>query len=257
MNCRFMPLSVRRARLAEVEGDAALLPASRSAVPKAPKGHRRSTATQGPPAKVKKVDTLSSEFAQIKELLLNLQPDDRESAPSGDSATRGSPCRDIDVLSTAASCSLFDDEGEGQDEDKDSVFRASDAFSQGSDGSLRGSEAGHATLKPAIRMALAGLGLDDAPITAAPPSAFFRQTPQPAVFSVPPSKPYIEELQRCWADPKLLSHHTSDGRNLAAMQEAGSYGLDRMAPIDPTIASLIVSPDEADLMRAVPDLSAG
>ena len=207
MNCRFMPLSVRRARLAEVEGDAALLPASRSAVPKAPKGRRRSTATQGPPAKVKKVDTLarkvdtlSSAFAQIKELLLNLQPDDRGSAPSGDSATRGSPCRDIDVLSTAASCSLFDDEGEGQDEDKDSVFRASDALSQGSDGSLRGSEAGHATLKPAIRMALAGLGLDDAPVTAAPPSAFFRQTPQPAVFSVPPLKPYIEELQRCWAD---------------------------------------------------------
>ena len=27
--------------------------------------------------------------------------------------------------------------------------------------------------------------------------------------------------------------------------EAGSYGLDRMAPVDPTIASLIVSPDEA------------
>ena len=72
----------------------------------------------------RKVGTLSSEFAQIKELLLNLQPDDRGSAPSGDSVTRRSPCRDIDVLSTAASCSLFDDEGDGQDEDKDSVSRA-------------------------------------------------------------------------------------------------------------------------------------
>ena len=110
---------------------------------------------------------------------------------------------------------------------------------------MRGSEAGHATLKPAIRMALADLGLDDAPATAAPSSAFFRQTPQRAAFSVPPSKPYTEELQRCWGDPTVLSHHTSDGRNLAAMQEAGSYGLDRMAPVDPTIASLIVSPDEA------------
>ncbi|XP_030293378.1 uncharacterized protein LOC115593839 [Sparus aurata] len=254
MNCRFMPLAVRRARLAAVEGDAALLPVSGSAVPRAPKGRgrRRSTASHGPPGKVKKVDTLalkvdtlSSEFAQIKELLLNLQPDDRGPVVSGDSATRGSPVRDIDVLSTAASCSLFDDEGEGQDEDKDSALPASDALSQGSDGSLRGSEAGHATLKPAIRMALARLGLDDAPATAAPSSAFFRQTPQPAAFSVPPSKPYIEELQRCWGDPKLLSHHTSDSRNLAAMQEAGSYGLDRMAPVDPTIASLIVSPDEA------------
>jgi len=249
-----MPLSVRRARLAEVEGVTALLPASGSADPAAPRGRgrRRSTASQGPPKKTRKVDTLarkvgtlSSEFAQIKELLLNLQPDHSGSAPSGDFATRGSPCRDFDVLSTAASCSLFDDEGDVQDEDKDSVSRASDELSQGSDGSLRGSEAGHAAMKPAIRMALAHLVLDDAPVTAAPSSAFFRQTPQPAAFSVPPSKPYIEELQRCWADPKLLSHHTSDCRNLATMQEAGSYGLDRMAPVDPTIASLIVSPDEA------------
>ena len=105
-----MPLSIRRARLAAVEGDAAL-PASGGAVPRAPKGRgrRRSTASHGPPGKVKKVDTLarkvdtlSSEFAQIKELLLNLQPDDRGPVPSGDSATRGSPCRDMDVLSTAA-----------------------------------------------------------------------------------------------------------------------------------------------------------
>ena len=69
-----------------------------------------------------KVETYSSAFAQIRDLLLNLQPDGRGSAPRGDSATRGSPC---------------------------------------------------------------------------------------------------------W------------------MQEAGSYGLDRMAPVNPTIASLIVSPDEA------------
>ena len=62
---------------------------------------------------------------------------------------------------------------------------------------------------------------------------------------VPPSKPYIEELQRCCADPKRLSHLTSDGRNLEAMQEAGSYGLDRMAPVDPSTDSSIVSPDEA------------
>ena len=130
MYCRFMPLSVRRARLAAVEGDAALLRASGGADPRSPRGCERSTASHGPPGKVKKVatlarkvDTLSSLLAQIKELLLNLQPDDKGSAPSGDSTTRGLPCRDIDMLSTAASCSLFDDdEGGGQDEDKDSVF---------------------------------------------------------------------------------------------------------------------------------------
>ena len=60
MNCRFMPLAIRRARMAAVEGDAAL-PASGGAVPRAQKGRgrRRSTASHGPPGKVRKVDTLA------------------------------------------------------------------------------------------------------------------------------------------------------------------------------------------------------
>ena len=79
--------------MAAVEGDAALLLASGGTVPTAPKGRgrRRSTTSHGPPWKVKKVDTLalkvdtlSSGFAQIKELLLSLQPDDRGPVPSGD-----------------------------------------------------------------------------------------------------------------------------------------------------------------------------
>lgn len=252
MCCSFMPLSVRMARIAEIGGDTGLPPASGPADPTTSK--RRRAVSRGPPKKLKRVDTLalkvgslSSEFAQIKELLFNLQPVNRRPVTGGDSATRDSPSQDDDdddVLSTAASCSLFTDMG--QDVEKATASQASDAFSQGSDGgSLHGSAAGHATMKPAIRMALARLGLDEAPVTAAPSSAFFRQTPQSTAFSVPPSKPYIEELQRCWADPKLFSHHTSDCRNLAAMQEAGSYGLDRMGPVEPAIASLIVSPDEA------------
>lgn len=110
MNCEFMPLLVRTARLVAIEGDAPLLPASRGADPRAPRecGRRCSTASHGLPGKVKKmgtlarkVDSLSSEFAKIK-LLLNLQPDDRGSAPSDESATRGSTCWDIDVLFSAA-----------------------------------------------------------------------------------------------------------------------------------------------------------
>jgi len=133
INCRFMPLSVRRARLAEVEGDTALLPTSGTADPAAPRGRGRSTASQGPPKKVRKVDTfarkvgtLSSDFAQIKELPISLQPVDRGSNPSGDSASRGSPCLDIDVLSTAGSyIRPPDDEGGGQGKDKVSVSQAS------------------------------------------------------------------------------------------------------------------------------------
>lgn len=251
MNCSFMPFSVRMARLAEMDGDTVL---PLSGVPAQPTTMKRcrTVSKHGPPKKhrkvdtlARKVDTLSSEFAQIKELLINLQPANKGPDPSGDSATRDSPCQvDDDVLSTAASCSLL--VNNEHDVDGTTVSQASDAFSQGSDGmSLHGREASHATMKPAIQMALARLGLDEAPAAAAPSNAFFRQTPQSSAFLVPPSKPYIEELQRCWADPKLLSHHTSDCRTLAAMQEAGSYGLDCMAPVEPAIASLIVSPGEA------------
>lgn len=173
-------------------------------------GNTHHVVLHGHPAKVRtvgalaaKVDSLSSEFPRIKQLLLNFQPDDSGSVPSGDSTTGGSPCWEDDVLSTAASCSFFTDkEEEGKDVDGELAFRASDAFSQGSDGaSLKESEGGWGTMKPAIRMALACLGLDEAPVEAGPSSSFFRQVLQPAVASVPPSKPFIRELQRCWSNP--------------------------------------------------------
>ncbi|XP_028297420.1 LOW QUALITY PROTEIN: uncharacterized protein LOC114459327 [Gouania willdenowi] len=72
------------------------------------------------------------------------------------------------------------------------------------------------------------------------------QAPNTSAFVVPPSDPYMAELHRCWPDSRVLSHHTSDGRALAAMHDAGSYGLEQLAPVEPAIAALIVSPDEAD-----------
>ena len=93
-------------------------------------------------------------------------------------------------------------------------------------------------------MALARLGLDEAPAAIAPASAFFRRVLPQDTFSVPPSQPYIEELHRCWPDPRSLSHHTSDSRALASMQNASKHGLDRMPAIEQTIASLIVAPEE-------------
>ena len=143
------------------------------------------------------------------------------------------------MLTTAASCSLFAEEEE-------QASLASQAFSQGSlGGSARGSVSGHNTVRPAVRMALARLGLDEAPVSSAPVNAFFPQAAQPPVFYLPPSEPYIAELHRCWPDSRALSQHTSDSRGLATMANADSYGLDRLAPIEPAIASLVVSPDEA------------
>lgn len=94
-------------------------------------------------------------------------------------------------------------------------------------------EANPANIKPAICMTLAHLELNEAPAAPASTSAFFRSNPQTAAFTVPPSKPYNEELQKCWQEPKSLSHHTSDRRVLAAMQDVGSYGLDRMPVVKP------------------------
>lgn len=64
------------------------------------------------------------------------------------------------------------------------------------------------------------------------------------LFLCLPSQPYIKKLHKCWVDPKSLSHHTSDGRALVSMQNASSDGLGQMPAVEPSIASLIVSPNE-------------
>ena len=96
-----------------------------------------------------------------------------------------------------------------------------------------------------IRMALARLQLDVPQAQLAQASAFFRRGPAPTSFTVPPSEEYLGELHACWRDSRALSHALSDCRTLAAMQDAPKFGLDRMPAVEPTIAALIVSPDEA------------
>ncbi len=119
-----------------------------------------------------------------------------------------------------------------------------DSHESGAD-SLRDAEAGLSTVKQAIQLAISRLGLDAAPVEAAPSNAFFKHAPQPSSFRVPPSEPYINELQRHWPDPKTFLHLPSDCRALAAMKDAAQYGLDQMPAVDASITSLIVSPDEA------------
>ena len=65
------------------------------------------------------------------------------------------------------------------------------------------------------------------------------------VFHVPPSAPYIEELQRCWADPRRFSPLPGDCRALANMQDASAYGLDRMPNNEPAGAAIVLTPGEA------------
>ena len=89
------------------------------------------------------------------------------------------------------------------------------------------------------------LGLDAPQADLAQPSAFFRGSPAPTSFSVPPSEEYLKELHSCWKDVKALSHPSSSARALAAMQDPAQYGLGCMPPVEPAIASLILAPDQA------------
>ena len=109
------------------------------------------------------------------------------------------------------------------------VAHGSDSNSLGDQGSLGSAGASQALgVRPAMQFALAHLEVDAPPAEADAQSAFFREAPTATTFCVPPSAPFMEELKRCWVDPRRYSHLPSDCRALANMQGACSYGLDRM-----------------------------
>ncbi|KAG5281851.1 hypothetical protein AALO_G00049500 [Alosa alosa] len=211
-----------------------------------------------------KVDFLVSEFAQIKALLEVFQrPDVQPASGSATSASTHDPPPPVlspavsvsedDVLSIRASESLRTVDESAEDV-AELVSYGSDSNSLEDCGSLGSMGAGPALgLRPAIQLALACPGVDAPPAEADAQSAFFRQTPTATTLCVPPSAPFMEELQRCWADPRRFSHLPSDCRALANMQGASSCGLDKMPSIEPALAGLILSPDESfETRRALP-----
>lgn len=248
MNCSYMPQAVRVARLAQLvpQSDAALPPSgqvapsrrskrrvcSEPAVPVAPKRKR----SKSDHSLSTEVERLSAELGEMKSLLQARQLD----APS----EPGFPLPPVltvedDVLSLAASASRFIDEEDAQSS------RASEAGSFSSTQSVV-SESSDSSMQDIMRMAFSQLQLvipqGD---VSAPGSAFFRRGRVPTPFSVPPSEEYLRELHACWRDPGALSRLSSDGRVLAAMHGSVGAGLDRMPAVEPAVASLIVSPDEA------------
>jgi len=191
-----------------------------------------------------RVEVLTSEFAQIKSLILNLQPREAPS-PMLRNSSSGLPVPEEDRLSTAASQSQFREEANEEFlSGRHSNFSHDDSQNT-TQGSAEGLEPDQDVVRQALQIALARLSLDTAPTVVAPSSSFFRGTAKPSALSIPPSKDYIEELQKCWANPKSLTHHTTASRALAAMHEPDSYGLGQMPKVDPFIASFIISPEEA------------
>ena len=243
MNCRCMPWPVRVARLREVEHLAGVVdsPPDANPLPVSGRIKRSAEEARGAPAGKKakgssgltaKVDQMSAELNQIKDLLFALQPG---------ACVQGPPVERMlaeeDALSITASATQFQGSARGE------PFHTTGSASLGSArSSSQGSE--EFSMGATVRGALARLQLDLPQEGPAPVSAFFRNQRAPATFSVPPSEDYLKELHACWRDSKAFSHSNSDSRALAAMQDAAKYGRGRMPAVEPAIASLIVAPEE-------------
>ena len=217
---------------------------------------------QHPP--VHTVESLATEFAQIRALLYNLQPGTSAGAVGAPTAAapatlapqqqargtgvsqaaRGADLRDEDAISIAASDSLFAEEAgeydyEYEDEDQEEGDLLSEAGSLGSEAQ----EPGNISAVEDLQLALSRLGIEVATEEACA-NAFFKKGSE-APFRVPPSTAFITELQSCWHDPKTDRRPSQDCRAMGAMADAAKFGLDRMPAVENPIASLVVSPDEA------------
>ena len=75
--------------------------------------------------------------------------------------------------------------------------------------------------------------------------AWLTGSPAALHFDILPAPAFLEELKRCWVDPRPSAHQGRDARTLTSMRNAGEHGLVHMPPVDQCIASLVLSPDEA------------
>ncbi|XP_051810260.1 uncharacterized protein LOC110963751 isoform X1 [Acanthochromis polyacanthus] len=243
-DCMVMPRAVKVARLVEFEDPPDWASSSAEMPAGQPQAHgkRSSSEAQDWPRKRRKadsqsrlstkVDSMSSELAQMKALLQNLQSDAGRTVVVPHEHEL--PLQD-DALSVAASDTQFRD-------DYDTLSsRVSEAGSHASTGSLG---TGEDSVSVAIATALTRLGLDVPRAQQAQSSTFFRRQQASMPFAVPPSQEYGKELHACWTDNKAFSRRTSDGRALASMHDADKYGLGHMPAVEPAIASLIVHPEE-------------
>lgn len=249
MNCSFMPHAVRVARLAQLcPQEGSDLPPSGQVVPPKRSKRRGGTTASVPLPRRKRakpdqglstrVEQLSAELAEMKSLLQTRQSDPSLPVVGLSSPPMPELVVEDDVISLAASASHF------RDEEEAGSSQASEAGSFSSQSAV--GEAGDGSMREVMSMALKQLQLELPQGEASSSgSAFFRRGRAPTPFSVPPSEEYLKELHACWREPRALSRLSSDGRVLAAMHESVKAGLDRMPAIEPAVASLIVSPDEA------------
>ena len=264
VNCACLTYAARAARLATIEAEA--LPSSGMPVlspqTKTPQRLTRKRKTQKVPNVNKtlregenplssKVESLASEFAQIKALLVQLQPGAGSTAgvtPQAplqvnngteaqvNSQTEGH--QEEDALSIAASDSMFAEYLEEDEEVRSQSGSTADSAGEGQE-----PDDVPSAVKQAVQLALSQLGVE-VPAAALPTNAFFRDAQQ-APFGVPPSDSFLSELHCFWKDPTKGLHFPQDCRALSTMPKAGEHGLDGMPAMDSNVAHLIVSRREA------------
>lgn len=251
MNCRYMSHAVRVNRLAQFspEDAADLSPSGQvpSAQPRRSKRVREPTASSVAPKPKRsrsdkglsaKVEQLSAELVAMRSYFQA----QNQSAPGSVAGLASPPMPSLtqeeDVLSLAASASHF------RDDDVAQCSRDSETGSLSSAHSLSSETA--CSMQEVMREALGCLHLEvPQPEQSGPSSAFFKRGRPPTPFAVPSSEEFLRELHACWRNPSAFARLSSDGRILAAMQNAAAAGLDRIPTVEPGVAALIVSPEEA------------
>lgn len=272
-SCAVLPLTVREARLAEllIKNDA-LLSAAENVAAGAPKAVKRgSTGIQAAqPAKKKpkshstsvlnkRVDDLSTAVSRIETLLLQFQPQANMQLtmpPAGGALattptlpTREEPAVEDDALSTAATDSLFSPLGDNDSLELPGSPRSGASFDDApssvfSDEHGDGRTHGPQSVLATITSALAQRGLQPLQSNTGV-SAYFRQPSIDASSVIPKCDAFVDEFQTAFKTAAARAHPTSVARAMSNMADAGLFGLDTMPAVDPCVASLVVSPDEA------------
>ncbi|RXN04552.1 extracellular calcium-sensing receptor-like protein [Labeo rohita] len=284
LHCSLLPMSERQLRLAELDRSTTVKLGQLDATPPRSKKRRVSAAAgTAPPSKKKAtsrsdeysrmeenslsktVSVLSSEMAELKRLLQSLQPvtcaspvkttqeDVNVQNQGAGEESLDSPCfSDLDVLSTSASDSFFNDHLDTADAavqpSPQDAFAGHPAAEGSSEGSVQSSgqvQSSSDDTLAVLRMAIARLGLDESPAQSAQTNIFFRQPTSATSFAMPPCKDFVAEFSNALTGAGPPKRRSKIARTLASMAEADSIGMGRAPEIEQPVAALVVSPDEA------------
>ena len=262
--CSMMPLEMRRLRVAELERDSEdRLPPSGTC---AGGGKRKAEAPPRPKKKRASEDTarrlaeLTSSVEQLHAIIAAGRPAPLVGTETGGvqhvpppvlrQPGPGQIAQQADALSVTASESMFADDRHGAYGDEQPVAEhnpPSHSLSGSGSGSRSGASSAASTAVPiqcALKVALARLNLDAPIASAGPPNLLRRPAGLGEELRMPQCPDYTSVLTEAFQGA-MTSRADRNIRSLAAMVDPDAVGLGRMPAVEPCVASLIISPDEA------------